>query len=1216
MRSTLVIPEIDPLFVAGSSTEIWISEIRMFASSTPPEFSFQYPNSHYTFLVDLDVIDIAPLSPGFEQFEVDPPLPAGISMNSVTGEIEGCGMIPAETTHEVTAYNRVTHEKVSTNLTLSLVTCDSDHQLVEVRQISQLNSGSERWRLVQGENIIGEGKGVDCGDHAIETVTYFCLEKGVFELQRQLSESRVSTRSGHLVVRLNLVFRSSFQTWQTIAMLPFDQCRAEWSDERPAFSLDGCWSFLISTTLLASSESKWMVNTDGKMDPEWFEMDFVEDWRWKEETMNTLGRSVVYRLRRWIAVNRTEVEAVDVMLGYIQNVWIVLNGKYVVERKTNGVNPMIVRLSADRFNEDLNLIAIMFSCFDCDSYEIPSVLLHVVLNREPLWMNDDMVTIRSYSFVPDFPPLLAIDGNPYTLWKGNIENGISILSIEFDHSLAMGVNAYCITAPSQSLEAVPTGWRIHGRGTDRRWIVLQVQQSITFSRRGEKRCFPIVDLVPRFIVLTEIEFMFVGSPSQREIHIAELSLMTVALERTPLPSFDYPNNHIDYVVGVDFPTIETPCPLYTSYSTASLLPPGVRLDSGDGRFVGTPSEDATFSQVEIQAIAPTQQGVTILQLTPVICQSPFARVSIIIDHTENVDSFLSFSLWKDSHLLQESFVLPTGGSFMKMFCVQNGLYRLQFNDASNAGFLETTYQLLVDDVSLHHGYFNPGFSSPSIRFVAGLLLPPHTLWYFSVDGSEPPLRWFETIDSVHETWSVAYPGEFPEPIGRAQYYKTVMDLGSQDFDLQDQVALEVQFLVCGGAMLYLNGHEVLRHRLPSGDLTVDSTPLRSFNKSEVISVVLPLQFLDISSEVQVIAVELHDDIPREADFQLWVSIHSNGSKQYLEGEVTTDLPIGASQNLDRVTDGQYYQYATLDNDSASIMIDLKEKKYEYITDLCYYSSNHDGTYPHSIAIDGGEIQEDGVIKWSQLFATDQMVIDKVAFGQSACFTFYSDRSYSLFRLQLQNPDYKQRLEVAEVEFFAQRLDGFCEGGDAVQFSRTPSGQWKDFGCDELYEGELLRYCEEGEWTETSDHCLPRSPSAFHYSASVFYVSRRNSVSFSPTVVGAELFFFADPIPQGMTFDNTTGTFSGVYKGSANHLNIYVSVSNVGGMKDTWIELYAVNGHEEWLFVIAFLGVACLVAFIVYLSISMRRSEEAVKLEAKMSHLDIDGVPKKMLPLLV
>lgn len=266
--------------------------------------------------------------------------------------------------------------------------------------------------------------------------------------------------------------------------------------------------------------------------------------------------------------------------------------------------------------------------------------------------------------------------------------------------------------------------------------------------------------------------------------------------------------------------------------------------------------------VEILAQGPKGRVSTKLTLSSKTCASPFSLVKLQLANIEDLSFFLSFTITDGKqNVVASSFVLPSMAPTPTVFtyCVETGDYVLSFTDKSNAGFTRASFSLFSDDILLQSGLFNAGFSNQRIPFFAGSILPgDSTLWYYSLDDEEPPDRWYTAIDPVHEVWEVAKPHTFPPPQGRAQYFKTVMDVSSIRPSQQLYSAFVLDLDVCGGAVVYVNGVEVLRHQLPLGVLTKDTVPLESFPRTERVSAALSMQFNVWEKDVVVVAVEIHD----------------------------------------------------------------------------------------------------------------------------------------------------------------------------------------------------------------------------------------------------------------------------------------------------------------------------------------------------------------------
>jgi hypothetical protein len=81
-----------------------------------------------------------------------------------------------------------------------------------------------------------------------------------------------------------------------------------------------------------------------------------------------------------------------------------------------------------------------------------------------------------------------------------------------------------------------------------------------------------------------------------------------------------------------------------------------------------------------------------------------------------------------------------------------------------------------------------------------------------------------------------------------------------------------------GVAVYLNGKEIARDNMPEGDLTPDSTALKTISGEEEKEFLLlgTLQPGDVVSGENILAVEVHQDRPISSDlhFDLWLAANT------------------------------------------------------------------------------------------------------------------------------------------------------------------------------------------------------------------------------------------------------------------------------------------------------------------------------------------------------
>lgn len=1238
----------------------------MLSCGAPPPPTLAYSPSAVVVTVGSSLRQ-APVVNAYCEYSVVPPLPDGLFLNGATGVVSGKSYAPLPAT-VFTVYAKHAESHALVNATLSLTVlgraaclsvmleCSSPRHLVRVQWTSLYHSDIEQWELRANDTVVATRSGLDVGDQEVTQSELFCLSPAVYTLHQRLAPSQAPTKAGHLSLDLSLPFSDAFPDFQSIVVLPFAECGEAWSALPDTPFTSHCNAFSFDTRLLIDRDTEWRVSQAESVDKRWYSRRYEEDASWftaRPVDVSPSWNDV--RFRHWFRVEKAAVESFDLFVFGASTVTLFLNGDWISRREMDE-DVVRYRLSGDMFEDGDNLLAIAFASFYKEHAPAFSVLLQPVAQRANRLTYRDLELSSSPLSQPGYPPQALFDSNPYSEWRGVFECQKATLTVSFNTPSYLYLSEYCFTSSLVTVDHDPANWSVKARLTNGRWIMLSSMSAVHFFRRGEKRCFPVA---PKYYpIVDSVQVRFESSWGQSYVQLSEIEFNTIALSRVTLPPFEYHPDTVNVIANVELTPIETPCAFYTSYFIEPSLPWGLSIDTGNGQVFGQVAKPFKATTFTVHAMRVTQEVVTTITLSFQECQGPVSLLHLQLDDVEAVSTFLSFQL--SSSAVIASVQVPSQPSSLNFFfCVAPGLYTLQFVDKKNAGFLATHFSFEVDGVLVHSSYFNPGFSNMQFAFVAGALLPRQTPWYYAVDGQEPPALWYQTIDPVHEQWEVEKPGAFPAPQGRAQYFKTVMDVEAFPVDVSTLVGYVLEVRVKGGVCVYLNGKEVLRHHLPSGPLTAQTLPTSAFPEVRSIFATLSMQFAEWT-DVVVVAAEVHDaEVQNQADFWMTVRVTPDDSPCEFIASVTSNVEPSKVTDLEAVFDAQYYDKMVVQGtcDDVQLFFDLQGTSYQYITELCLYTANTAGEYPHALALDGGVMGDAGMngTVWEELFAEEDVWFPKVAYGVSQCFHFYNEKSYAQFRLRLRDCEHKNAMEVAEVEFFARRLDGYCVddafggGVESVAFTkdarvlsgvesasfmkharvlsnagrttltthaRTPSGEWKDFGCPELYWGQLLRYCENSTWSRQVDYCRPIPPTAFKYPHTSFMVSRKQFVSITPSVVGAELFFTINAVPAGMTFNNKTGELSGFYWEEKVMTEVVVEVANPSGKQTATFALYVVNNHEDLLIIVAVLAFACLMLLIAYIVIAKGSSVESVQYKAELSHLHTSELPKNMLPLLV
>ena len=1161
-----------------------------------PSSSLSYQNSNITWVLHSSFLSIFPHDSIFTDFFIEPSLPEGLFFSSETGAIIGIPhSLPFPAAYTISALSLYSQQKVTTILFLKIVDC-SKQFLLKIESSSLLWSHYENWSLTdsRGSIIISE-QGLNCGTIAIHRYSYLCLAEDSYTIQLS-TKNHFSYSRGE--VKLSYSFNSKYKT---IAILSFH---------------DSINPFTFSTSSIIHSDSSCHVNTDFYMDRNWYTPQYVEDPHWIESSLDKLPSSSWVSIRFWKELSIQNMEALLLHISSSCRFVLYCNGVYTLDRYSYIMYDSIsIKITSDLLNNGMNLFAIRLYC------ETPTYmnLQGYILSHSISSLNNQNVLIESDDTMPSSSPLYVMDGLLSTDWVAVMKKQEISLRFSFNHQYAQTVNSFCITNSLKDLNTDPVSWKLRGKFSDDKWYFLATYSKIYFQGLGEKRCF-VIPSIYKNSVFIGIQFDFQSRRGQEFLAISEISFHTTSYNNKTPPPFSYDITNIDLIRKIDFPIINPPSYLYFNYWSDD-LPEGLVLDSMNGHIEGKVTTSLVNYKITIHAESFTNEMVTTsLILNTRECEDLFSLIEIQFADIEDISYFLSFQLYQESplHLVASTQVLPSSSSQSYFFCINKGLYFLKFIDQSNSGFLNAKYFLHVDQTIIQQGIFNPGFSSFQTPFAAGYFFSPHSLWYYSLDNTDPPSNWYSLIDPVHETWEVGYPTEFPVPRGHTQYYKTVVEITHSSFILTQFVSFIIQFTVKGGAVLYFNKQEVLRHALPAGSLTKETLPLSSFKSWQSLKVTIPIQFTSSSESVIPIAIELHDEeIQATSLFTLSITLQPDNTVCQLHPSINYSNPE-LVEHPSNLYDLQYYNKVIFHHSNqVNIIFDLQNQEYSYITKFCLFSGNSPDEYPHSILFYGGILDylNNNTI-WKELYSNDNVFIQRNYYGNSQCFHFYNTESFSRFQFILSGGKQKDEMEIAEVQLLAQRLDHSCEVTINGTLHYTPNQQWSHLACPSLYFGTIMIFCNNGNWTNRINNCIPVGPQGFRYEKNVYILRRRDYVKIIPSVIGAELHYEILMIPEGMKFNETTGILEGNYNEKELSLTIYVRVMNAGGMQETSIGLFVMNSHEELFFIIAILSVALLIAIIICAYQMVHRNPEKAMKEAELCHLHTKELPKNLVSLLV
>ena len=260
------------------------------------------------------------------------------------------------------------------------------------------------------------------------------------------------------------------------------------------------------------------------------------------------------------------------------------------------------------------------------------------------------------------------------------------------------------------------------------------------------------------------------------------------------------------------------------------------------------------------------------------------------------------------------------------FVIRNGDTNLVTSLPFTASELRTTEYCL--DATTNYQYtldikdsYGDGWGNPSYLIIEGLygnIIFKGTLYLGTIKtygltvnypvmqsadwktSSEAAASWTEYSFS-DSTWSNYNPATSTSSVIGTQYYRKTFSAFS------DIAALETRLLYRYGVVAYINGNEIYRDNMPSGDVTASTLASGSYSVSEYRGVIRPSGIL-VSSAQNVLAVEVHftssthEEVPA---FNAWLAVYSatvTDDPCYVLPYPPTMTTNGLSTTLDNLMD--------------------------------------------------------------------------------------------------------------------------------------------------------------------------------------------------------------------------------------------------------------------------------------------------------------------------
>ncbi|KAK8830301.1 hypothetical protein WA577_005989 [Blastocystis sp. JDR] len=412
--------------------------------------------------------------------------------------------------------------------------------------------------------------------------------------------------------------------------------------------------------------------------------------------------------------------------------------------------------------------------------------------------------------------------------------------------------------------------------------------------------------------------------------------------------------------------------------------------------------------------------------------------------------------------------------------------------------------------------------------VAQTTINENTLWRYHIDGTAPQAGW-NTAEFTTQ-WPTSTIANMPTPQGKAMYY-----CASFDVTVDSYATIRHVVTMRGGFAVFVNGIELGRSRLPTGDLTFEMEPT---TESETpISVHMGTSFAaaNMKNTDNLVCVEVHTlTIDSANNFGYSVTLVGEEDDLVIDGDFAASHEGYHSSEWD---ERAFHAYDKNNNNKfntddpltctgevkAYVQWTWKNERMEAINYLKFYGGTNVPRKPHYIAI---QVSNDGNL-WTQIeqWTTQDTWGGSYSFKE---FTFNNPTAYRAYRVLFWGCTMEGN-EMAEFYLGTRATAGMCEAQEGYSASYVNSYARKDC-TDPSYLGGLFRLCKEDKTldTEVLDQCIPPVPSNVVYgNDNVVTLAVMKNENVVPTYEGLPTSWTIAPqLPASLAFDTTTGVISG------------------------------------------------------------------------------------------
>ncbi|KAK8790987.1 hypothetical protein WA158_005618 [Blastocystis sp. Blastoise] len=695
-------------------------------------------------------------------------------------------------------------------------------------------------------------------------------------------------------------------------------------------------------------------------------------------------------------------------------------------------------------------------------------------------------------------------------------------------------NKYTVISANDFYASDPVSWVIYASVDGYEWDYITNVKKNSFSERNIDNSYYIHNIQQSYSYL-KFDFQLETGES---FQLAELNLYSCPYISSI--SLSYPQTSYSLIKGVNMsPTVPT-SDYFHEFTVTPVLPRGLTLDSANGRITGIPTSVSPANTIYIiQAKDILNQAYsTSMYIIVEDCIEPnkLLTLSVIIEEGGEDIGFTLSVIFDNSttSVVHEETSLPSFYTSVYGFCRAAARYKLTLFDNSGLGWSANSYikilsgsstLLVKDNMQVYGGI------SKEIYFTTIFYLEPGEDYKMLTGSKTYPSSW-NNIIYTDSQWSTSSSSSVLPITSITSYIRKVFYI----YSLQDNYYLyEILMKTNYGCVIYLNGNELMRYKLPMSTLTL--TTLSSVTSTEWISYSGSAQFSDIQVGNNIIAIELHSSKSSnypilDFDLLLLLPTYTNYPLDLNRGTASSNTReysrIYSPEHIFDISLYTSYYSLEWDYSTSYILYDLGEKQRIYMNKYTIQIGQNTITnYPSSWTIYGSNNNVDWTLVDTRV---EQYFTSRYQSLTYSVPNIYSYRYFKFYFTSNQNHSDSTIFELVGIQFFAERITCYCPEND--NFESVPCGMYAYSTCPTGMEGKSKAFCDSSMGIFTNmdiTGCILQPPSLLSYDISkviTFY----KGIPIDPLIpqVTGIVDSYTFPLAKyyGLLFDSTTGIISG------------------------------------------------------------------------------------------